>query len=557
MHLTHAQKGASPVLVARLPPRASFSRALQQRGQTTGQFLFSYQVVIMNRTTVQSPYFPLKKEPQALLLAYRRRPPPHVASAAMRRAPRQRRARVDDSVPPPPGWVTVGTGSSELSPPPGWPAAAMSGAPPRKRRRPRQAWVSLGRSSPGDMMEFELKFEVFQMLAVADEADVHVAYRSSEDRDRKQNPWVPVGANTNTSPSSARSILRSTIRSLDRGSLTHLYGTLRGRTSIKARCEAGSGGPPLPDELWARALSFLDFQTVWTSVAGVSRRCLRAATSASFMAHVRALRLTRFPKVADLGALFRRLPALESADFSAGHPPLSAALGAPWPTASHTSISDHVIRHLSACKALRSLDLSRCEALTDRGFLYMASSCHALSHLDLGDCVNITDRCLKHLAFGCRGLEFLSVRGCYMVTDEGLAALAGDCRRLQQVILRRCFRVTDLGLKTLARGLAHALRKIDLHACDRVTDSGMVALAKHCQELRWLDIGGCVRVGDRGVMALAGACNGLRYINLYRTTTSVAPLPALIKGCPRLDFLGLVDTRVPETEAEVWAKRVR
>ena len=71
---------------------------------------------------------------------------------------------------------------------------------------------------------------------------------------------------------------------------------------------------------------------------------------------------------------------------------------------------------------LRTLDLSRCEAITDGGLAHLARLA-ALQTLNLGDCKAITDGGPAHLA-GLAALQTLTLTRCDAITDTG--ALAWD-----------------------------------------------------------------------------------------------------------------------------------
>jgi len=349
-------------------------------------------------------------------------------------------------VEPPPGW----TGANlHVEPPPGWSNHDTSpvSSRPMKRRRTKpvaissKQWVSVGYNS-SDMMRVELIFELFQLVKLSDDHEVLEAFQHQETHNRKKNPWIPVvgrlnrmqrylsakGRLSSSAHSSSdskgtaqlRRNLNTSILLVDDEELMEMHRHLVSLPRLK-QCRVTQVNQEwfLPSTLFVRVLTFLDFSFVWSSITRVNKTWFQAVSSGGYLSSIKRLTLHRkFPKVRDLGVFFCRLYNLADADFSA-----EASTSNEWLTQHSSEISDHVIRHLSKCKHLTSLDLSKQEKITDSGFLYIAGSCHALSKLCLTDCTNITNRSLMQLAFGCPKIKTLSVQGCYQITDSGLEDL--------------------------------------------------------------------------------------------------------------------------------------
>ena len=75
------------------------------------------------------------------------------------------------------------------------------------------------------------------------------------------------------------------------------------------------------------------------------------------------------------------------------------------------------------CPMLRSLNVSRCGIITDKGIMAVAHGCPRLQHLNVAGAKKVTEKGLCSLAQTCSGLQLLNVTGCEEVTPNGLRAL--------------------------------------------------------------------------------------------------------------------------------------
>jgi Leucine Rich repeat len=61
-------------------------------------------------------------------------------------------------------------------------------------------------------------------------------------------------------------------------------------------------------------------------------------------------------------------------------------------------------------------------------------STRSLKSLDLSNCLRITDKGLSSLVHGCRGLLNIDLRGCN-ITDSGVSSIAHECSKLESIRL--------------------------------------------------------------------------------------------------------------------------
>ena len=185
-------------------------------------------------------------------------------------------------------------------------------------------------------------------------------------------------------------------------------------------------------------------------------------------------------------------------------------------------VDDDMVKVLSVrFFALRSLNVSRCERLTNTSMRFLAEgSAATLASLDLSWCSQIHEEScgwlagtLGHSSHPCGALMSLNLEGCKKLRDLGLTALGKGCRSLQFVNVCGCALITDLGVAGLANG-CRFLRVINLRDCVLIGDGALSALGACCTQLRSVNASRCSRIGDLGLLALARGAPGLQSINI-------------------------------------------
>eukprot|EP00941_MAST-03F_sp_MAST-3F-sp1_P003092 g3092.t1 len=193
------------------------------------------------------------------------------------------------------------------------------------------------------------------------------------------------------------------------------------------------------------------------------------------------------------------------------------------------------LKSLSEFPRLGVLNVSACKDISDDGLLFLAKGCPNLTSLNLwrvnkitndgvkalaerlnlktivlSSCENVGDKGLLSLAMHCPGLENLYVSNCSLLSDKGLIAIAENCCKMKSIYLSNT-NASSLSLKALGKN-CHQLQTIYLNG-SRVDDTGCIALAK-CSELEEIALDFCEDVTDNGVQAFAHCCKRLRSLSL-------------------------------------------
>lgn len=190
---------------------------------------------------------------------------------------------------------------------------------------------------------------------------------------------------------------------------------------------------------------------------------------------------------------------------------------------------------LSCFQALKSLDLSNCQFVTDLA-LQDLQDLHQLRVLRLAGCFGITDSGLEFI----RGLNLsmLDLKGCERLSDATVAQTVARMHNLRALVLEGVHRLSDEGLAKL--GECHALEKLSIKGCSQVSDVGIAVFAANCPHLHWLDISGCKRITHKGLFSIAKHLRGLKHLAMAHCTgASNSGLAALGAAQLPLTFLNL------------------
>ena len=91
------------------------------------------------------------------------------------------------------------------------------------------------------------------------------------------------------------------------------------------------------------------------------------------------------------------------------------------------------------CLHLRSIDLSNCDGISDKGVLALAEGCHNLISINRHNCHRVSDIGISALAGGCHHLTSINLEGCYRISDVGVSTIAEGCHELTSINLSRCY----------------------------------------------------------------------------------------------------------------------
>ena len=157
------------------------------------------------------------------------------------------------------------------------------------------------------------------------------------------------------------------------------------------------------------------------------------------------------------------------------------------------------------CLRLESINLHRCDDITDIGLSAIGLGCPHLAYLNLQNCARISDEGLLAIARGCPLLQCINLQNCVRITDVGVSALARCCPDLATINLMCCSEITDFSLSDIAQGCPH-LVSINLYHCQRITDEGVSAIALSCPSLVHINLAYCPNITDIGLSALRQGC---------------------------------------------------
>lgn len=165
--------------------------------------------------------------------------------------------------------------------------------------------------------------------------------------------------------------------------------------------------------------------------------------------------------------------------------------------------------------------------------------------LSLSHCYYVTDRGLAIIAEQCPQLETLDLNSCWLITDASLSKLGQHCPRLTCINLSNCRKITDAGISSLLQLKASqpslGLTELCLSYCKNITNRTMHALAEHSTKtLTLLNIQRCTKVTDDAFegWAQTGVFTNLRELILTDCSfLSDKAIAMLIKAAPNLERL--------------------
>ncbi|CAM9329536.1 unnamed protein product, partial [Hapterophycus canaliculatus] len=154
----------------------------------------------------------------------------------------------------------------------------------------------------------------------------------------------------------------------------------------------------------------------------------------------------------------------------------------------------------AAC-ALRCLDVSGNERLSDGILKALAGRCPSLSVLKVDACPAITGRFLPRLAEGCPALTHLSAAASEGVTDAAISTFVMESQAvssgaLQSLHLGGCPVGSLTAQALLMRG--SCLRELNLDGCSGLGDAAVRMLCRACPGLLELSLLGCSALTCRG-----------------------------------------------------------
>lgn len=171
---------------------------------------------------------------------------------------------------------------------------------------------------------------------------------------------------------------------------------------------------------------------------------------------------------------------------------------------SNTLIDGTALRSLAEVPNLKldSIEVHRCDQLTNEGIVSLAIFQTSLKELNLGMCSRVTDSSLLHICQYLVNLQYLNIQRCRAVTDWGIAELK-KLKKLKTLNISQCDQITKDGL---AEGICskenYMLEDLDIH-CLNLDQTGLIMISEKLPNLRSLDISYCFNaVTDSSVQVI-------------------------------------------------------
>ncbi|KAL2629683.1 hypothetical protein R1flu_014369 [Riccia fluitans] len=199
-------------------------------------------------------------------------------------------------------------------------------------------------------------------------------------------------------------------------------------------------------------------------------------------------------------------------------------------------ITDGLLARLEKLKSLQVIRLDGC-VIAGVGLASIGKGWKALREFSVSKVRGVTDGQIRSVVERCRNLQDLDFTCCRELTDLAITSVAACCKNLRSLKMESCSLVTDKGLALLGSNCT-ALEVVDFTDCN-ITDEGLKHLAA-CTGLRTLKLGYCLNITDKGIKYIASRCNNLREIDLYRSVeVGDSAVSSLAYGCPRLRSINL------------------
>ncbi len=198
-----------------------------------------------------------------------------------------------------------------------------------------------------------------------------------------------------------------------------------------------------------------------------------------------------------------------------------------------------IARH---CTGLKQLTLSQCGGITNIGLRSLAMKCTSIEKLDFTKCENLDDHALRVIAAGMWGLRVFTLTGCNNITDSGVAEVARCCHKLRILDVSDCEKIGEYGDKALLEvgKYCHELETLNMFGCKHVADAGIKAIANGCRELKELRLTGCRELSGLAVKSLSSQCTKLVNLSIANCQKiENKDLIKLAKGCSKLQNLDI------------------
>ncbi|KAL4216584.1 hypothetical protein ACF0H5_024307 [Mactra antiquata] len=216
---------------------------------------------------------------------------------------------------------------------------------------------------------------------------------------------------------------------------------------------------------------------------------------------------------------------------------------------------------LASCKLIEDLKIIRCSDVTDIAFATLQTNEH-LVYLNLDGSSRLTDNTLRKIAECCPNLQSLHLNHCTKVTNGGVNSLARNCHHIIELQLNHCCRVGDDALSEIVLGCPNitclhlmscgigdtgvrylsrltALRNLDLSHVPRITSESVIYVSKYCKHLNSLNVSLNGSMDDSLLSQIAMNLKGLKRLYCVSCNVSDTGLKDIAKYCPLLEALDI------------------
>ncbi|RWW58642.1 hypothetical protein BHE74_00034471 [Ensete ventricosum] len=164
---------------------------------------------------------------------------------------------------------------------------------------------------------------------------------------------------------------------------------------------------------------------------------------------------------------------------------------------------------------LRSITITCCSKLTDRGLEAIAKGSPLLKHLSVHKCYYLSDDGLKDFAETARVLESLHLEDCNQITLMGVTALLACNSELKSLALVRCLGLKDLAFAPTLLPSRISLTSLTIRDCPGVTGASLQVVGRICSQLQKINLSGQAGVTDASLIQLIGSSEtGFVEVNL-------------------------------------------
>lgn len=179
---------------------------------------------------------------------------------------------------------------------------------------------------------------------------------------------------------------------------------------------------------------------------------------------------------------------------------------------SNDALGDDALRWIASCSSLTTVDVSLARRLTDDGLRHFAmTDVHSTDHsalvsLSLSNIPFLTDQSLRNIATGCKALRHLDLSCCNMITDNGIEALR-NLTHLKSLDVSGCTSLTDQAIDVIAS--LPQLTDLKLARCFLLTDTAVDSIVDHASQnnsLMSIDMRYCNSVSTNALNRLQLVC---------------------------------------------------